>query len=104
MPTEPLVPATVRKTVAFELEAIWKSGVVCVVVAWRARVASGVVVPSPNLPVALSKINCPPFRLPNLTVDEACRPFERRSVVEVLFTVAPKFVVVVNGKATLPAA
>jgi hypothetical protein len=62
---------TERNLVAFEVEAISKSGVVCVVVAWIARFARGVVVPSPTLPVAESKRNCVPFTAPKRTVEEA---------------------------------
>ena len=70
MPVKP-APVTVRNVVALEVEAIWKSGVVCVVVACTARLAKGVVVPSPKRPVAESKINWVPFKLPKRTVDDA---------------------------------
>jgi hypothetical protein len=100
IPTSPACPVTVRNGFTFaEDEAMRRRLFVCVVVAWRDSVADGVVEPRPSLPVELSKMNCPPPALPNLTVVDACRPPERRMAVEVEFTVPPKLFVVENGNA-----
>ena len=93
------VPETERNFVAFEVDATSKSGRIWVVVACIARLANGEVVPSPRRPSEESKMNWVPLAAPKRTVEDACRPFVSKSVVDVEFTFAPKLLVGVNGKA-----
>src|SRR3989344_5218445 len=94
------VAATERNFVACEVDATSKSGLVCVVlVAWMAKVAKGVVVPRPKFPVEESNMNCDFPAFPKRTVEDAWRPFVRRSVEEGAEVRRPKLSVGVKGNA-----
>jgi len=68
-----------------------------VLVAWMAKVAKGVVVPRPKFPVEESNMNCDFPAFPKRTVEDAWRPFVRRSVEEVAEVRRPKLSVGVKG-------
>ncbi len=84
------LPATETNFVAFDEEAISKSGVVCVVVACTERFARGEVVPKPRRPVAESQKNCVLFDAPNRTEEEANRFPVKSTGEEVAAVVTPK--------------
>ena len=89
---------------SLEVELMTKRSLLSEVEAARSeKSAYGDVVPSPKFPVWETNVRLEVPAFPKTTVEDAWRPLERSSVVEVAFTFAPKFMVGVNGNAKMDA-